>query len=197
MDGINFEVAAGEYAVLMGKTGCGKTTLLELICGLRRPKAGRIVLHETDVTTLRPAERSVGYVPQDGALFDTMTVRNHLEFALLVRRWDPNRIKSRVDSLSEMLEISHILNRYPKGLSGGERQRVALGRAIAFEPKTLILDEPLSALDESTKQHMYEILLKIREQSEITALHVTHSEGEAEVLGDRILRFTDQKVICQ
>ena len=197
MDGINFEVAAGEYAVLMGKTGCGKTTLLELICGLRRPKSGRIVLHETDVTTLRPAERSVGYVPQDGALFDTMTVRNHLEFALLVRRWDPNRIKSRVDSLSEMLEISHILNRYPKGLSGGERQRVALGRAIAFEPKTLILDEPLSALDESTKQHMYEILLKIREQSEITALHVTHSEGEAEVLGDRILRFTDQKVICQ
>src|SRR3990172_1817105 len=130
LDQISFEVPAGQYAVLMGKTGSGKTTLLEAICGLKRVLHGSIRLGGREVSRLRPAERGIGYVPQDKALFTTMTVREHLAFSLVLRCWTRPEIDQRVQELSELLGLQALLTRRPAGLSGGEAQRVALGRAL-------------------------------------------------------------------
>jgi ABC-type sugar transport system ATPase subunit len=187
LDGVSFDVAAGQYAVLMGKTGSGKTTILEAICGLKRVRAGRVLLHGEDVTALKPAERGIGYVPQDRALFPAMTVWDHLAFALVVRRWDRRRIAERVGELADLLGLGRLLDRKPAGLSGGEAQRVALGRALAAHPPVLLLDEPLSALDEATRQEMCELLQSVRRRSGVTTLHVTHNLAEAQQLADRLL----------
>jgi ABC-type sugar transport system ATPase subunit len=184
--GISFAVPAGEYAVLTGKTGEGKTTILEAICGLRKVMAGRILLDGADVTQVHSADRGVGYVPQDLALFPTLTVREHLEFALRVRRGSATTIKQRVDEFAELLGIRELLSRRPRGLSGGESQRVALGRALAFHPRVLLLDEPLSALDGETRQEMYALLRRVQRQTGVTTLHVTHSQLEARALAQRL-----------
>jgi molybdate/tungstate transport system ATP-binding protein len=191
LDGVSFAVAAGEYAVLMGKTGSGKTTILEAICGLKTVRAGRILLHGRDVTGLRPADRHVGYVPQDLALFPTLNVRDHLAFALDVRGWDREAIGRRVGELSDMLGLGGLLDRRPDGLSGGEAQRVALGRALSFRPRVLLLDEPLSALDDETRAEMYTLLRSVQRQTGVTTLHVTHSLAEAKALAGRILILKD------
>jgi ABC-type sugar transport system ATPase subunit len=187
LDGLSFAVPAGQYAVLMGKTGSGKTTILEALCGLKPIRAGRIRLLDRDVTGLKPADRNVGYVPQDLALFQTLTVREHLGFALAVRRWYRPHIDRRVAELAELLGIGPLLDRRPQGLSGGEAQRVALGRALAFHPRILLLDEPLSALDDETRAEMYGLLRAVQRQTGVTTLHVTHSSGEAKRLADRVL----------
>ena len=189
LNGISLEVPQGEYAVLMGKTGGGKTTLLEAVCGLRPVAAGSIRLMGRDVTRWKPAVRGVGYVPQDASLFSLLTVRQHLAFALVVRRWSRAAIDERVEELAELLGIGPLLDRRPKGLSGGEAQRVALGRALAMRPGVLLLDEPLSALDEDTRQGLYELLRSLRSQAAVTVLHVTHNRSEAECLADRVFQF--------
>jgi ABC-type sugar transport system ATPase subunit len=191
---VSFEVPAGAYAVLMGRTGAGKTTLLEAICGLKRAEAGSIRLMGIDVTKLKPARRGVAYVPQDRALFTTMSVAGNLAFALVVRRWPRNQIRQRVAELADVLGIGHLLNRPAIGLSGGEAQRVALGRALAPRPGILLLDEPLSALDNQTRQEMHELLISLRRRSPVTTLHVTHSLSDAQRLADRVLVLEDGKV---
>ena len=193
---IDFTVPAGRYAVLMGRTGTGKTTLLEAICDLKRVAAGTIRLNEHDVTQLKPAARGIGYVPQDAALFSTMTVREHLAFPLMVRKWKQGEITPRVAELADLLGLSKLLDRKPLGLSGGEAQRVALGRALAFRPSILCLDEPLSALDEQTKAEMYKLLLSVQQREQVTALHVTHNREDADELADVILRIEDGKVMA-
>ena len=186
---ISLEIPTGQYGVLMGQTGSGKTTLLEAICGLRRVTSGRIELMGRDVTDLPPADRGIGYVPQDRALFQTMTVREHLGFALFIRRWEPTAIAARVDELARMLGLTALLSRKPAGLSGGEAQRVALGRALASRPSLLLLDEPLSALDEDTREEMQNLLLAVQHQTGVTALHVTHNRDEAARLGDAVFQL--------
>jgi ABC-type sulfate/molybdate transport systems ATPase subunit len=188
---VSLEVPAGQYAVLMGKTGSGKTTILEAICGLRPLAAGRIRLMDRDVTRLKPGARGVGYVPQDAGLFSRLTVREHLAFALVIRRWSREAIRQRVDALAQLLRIEDLLERRPHGLSGGEAQRVALGRAMAMRPGVLLLDEPLGALDEDTRQEMYDLLRQVRRQSTVTVLHVTHNRSEADRLADRLFRLSD------
>jgi molybdate/tungstate transport system ATP-binding protein len=192
---ITFQVPQGEYVALMGKTGCGKTTLVEGIMGLRRVASGTIRLNDVDVTRLKPAQREVGFVPQDGALFQSMTVYDQIALALYIRNYSADVIRSRVDELAGLLEIKPLLNRYPHGLSGGERQRVALGRALSFWPKILCLDEPLSALDSETREHMFELLKEVRAHTGVTALHVTHNRDEAEALADRVLRFEGGRIV--
>ena len=191
---ISFRVETGEYAVLMGPTGQGKTTILEAICGLRHLTSGNIILKDRDVTRLSPAERAIGYVPQDLVLFPTMTVRQQLEFALEVRRVNRQQRKHRVEELAEMLGITYLLARKINGLSGGESQRVALGRALSFEPNVLLLDEPLSALDESTRLAMHELLRNVQRKTGVTTLHVTHSREEANALADRHLVLENQVI---
>jgi ABC-type sugar transport system ATPase subunit len=191
---ISLRVESGEYAVLMGRTGRGKTTLLEAICGLRKVESGRIVLHGDDVTEWSPADRQIGYVPQDLALFPTLTVRQHLEFAVRLRKSPPAVIRQRVDEMSALLGITPLLERHVQGLSGGESQRVALGRALSFHPAVLLLDEPLSALDEATRGEMYVLLRSIRQRTGVTVLHVTHSRQEAAALADRLLLLEDGRI---
>ncbi len=188
---ISFEIPTGCYGVLMGRTACGKTTILETVCGLRAAEGGRIVLDGRDITNLKPAERGVGYVPQDAALFSTMTVRQHLSFALTIRKWSGPSVTKRVDELASLLGIGDLLERKPYGLSGGERQRVALGRALAARPSILCLDEPLAALDEETWQEMCDVLKTVSRETGVTALHVTHSMSEARKLAELIVRIED------
>ena len=188
-------VETGQYGVLMGRTGCGKTTLLETIAGLKPVTSGRIILSGRDVTHTRPAQRGIGYVPQDGALFPTMSVREHLSFALKIRREKPDTIQKRIVELAALLDIESLLERSPRGLSGGERQRVALGRALSFRPGILLLDEPLSAVDEDTREEMYELLRRVQAETRITALHVTHNSAEARRLAHRLFVIRDGKIV--
>jgi len=181
---ISFTIPTGQHGFLMGKTGCGKTTILEAICGLKPVAAGRVRLMGLDVTGLKPAFRGIGYVPQDGALFPHLTVRDHLAFALTIRRWDAAAIERRVSELAAMLGLEELFDRRPAGLSGGEAQRVALGRALANHPQILCLDEPLSALDDETRAEMCQVLQTVRQRTGVTILHVTHSLAEARKLAD-------------
>lgn len=192
---VNLHVPTGSYAALMGRTGSGKTTLLEAVTGLKPSLKGSIHIDGNDVTHLKPALRNIGYVPQDGALFAGMTVRDHLAFALVVRHRPRAEIRRRVEELAELLEIAHLLDRTTVGLSGGERQRVALGRALSFRPRTLCLDEPLSALDDATRRQMYALLQHVRRQAGVTTLHVTHSLREARQLADHIFLIRDGQVL--
>ncbi len=194
LENIGFEVPKGQYAVLMGRTGAGKTTLLEALCGLKAVADGTIRLNGREVTSLKPAERGIGYVPQDRALVQTLTVREHLGFALTIRKADRQTIQQSVAELSRLLGIERLLDRRPPGLSGGEAQRVALGRALSARPGVLCLDEPLSALDDETREEMYELLEHVQQSTNVTILHVTHNLGEAERLADRILMLRDGKV---
>lgn len=195
LEGINISVEQGEYAALMGKTGSGKTTILEAICGLRRVSKGRIVLCGCDVTNSVPGARGVGYVPQECALFSDMTVGEHLGFALTIRRESPGAVAARVDELAEMLGLSELRDRYPDGLSGGEAQRVALGRALSFRPKVLCLDEPLSSLDEETRDDIRKLLKSVQDITKVTTLHVTHSHKDATLMADKIIEVRDGQIV--
>lgn len=191
---VSFEIPTGGYGVLMGKTGSGKTTLLEAICGLRGIEEGAVRLAGVDVTRLRPGDRGIGYVPQDRALFQTLSVRENLSFAPSIRAWSRSEIDARVEELASLLRIGPLLDRSPAGLSGGEAQRVALGRALAAKPKILLLDEPLSALDDETWEGMIDLLGEVRKATGVTTLHVTHRREEARRLADRVLILADGAV---
>ena len=195
LQGISFTVPRGDYAVLMGRTGRGKTTILESICGLRRVSSGSILIDGADVTDWLPGDREIGYVPQDLALFPTLTVEEHLAFALRLRKRPKAEIDSRITELAEVLGIDALLHRTVHALSGGESQRVALGRALSFRPAVLLLDEPLSALDESTRGEMHELLMKVKDTTGVTTLHVTHSNEEAEALADHRFELRDGKLL--
>jgi ABC-type sugar transport system ATPase subunit len=191
LNGISFTIPTGKYGVLMGKTGSGKTTILEVVCGLTHALHGNVTLMNRDVTRLKPAQRGIGYVPQDGALFPSLSVREHLEFAVAIRHWPKADRAERACEIAAMLGLEKLLERAPAGLSGGEAQRVALGRALSKHPEVLCLDEPLSALDEETRTEMCEVLETVRERTGVTVLHVTHSLQEARHLADAIFILKD------
>lgn len=191
---ISFAVPGGKYAVLMGRTGTGKTSLLEMLCGLREPRSGSIWLGDRDVTHAPPGSRGIGYVPQDGALFPTMTVRSQIGFGLRLQKTPPEEMHKRVEDLASEVGVTHLLDRLPHGLSGGEKQRVALARALVMRPTVLLLDEPLASLDEDTQGGLIDLLQRTQREHNITVLHVTHSRREAELLGEVRLRLQDGKV---
>ncbi|MBM3881806.1 MAG: ATP-binding cassette domain-containing protein [Verrucomicrobia bacterium] len=193
--GVSFAVPAGQHACLMGRTGSGKTTLLEAICGLRAVTGGQVRLDGREVVHLAPGDRGIGLVPQDRALFEHLTVREHLAFALAVRRWSAPAVRERVEELAHWLQLDHLLDRRPAGLSGGEAQRVALGRALAFRPTILCLDEPLSALDDDMRAEVREVLRSVRHHARVTILHVTHNLADARDLADQILVLRGAQVV--
>jgi ABC-type sugar transport system ATPase subunit len=194
---LTFGIAQGTYAVLMGPSGCGKTTVIEAICGLRPIQVGKITVGGVDVTDASPGNRNIGYVPQDGALFATMNVRSHLSFALRLRGWKRKEIQDRVQDLARQLKIEALLDRQPYGLSGGEIQRVAIGRALSFYPKILVLDEPLSSMDEKTQDEFISLLQDLHQTSRVTVLHITHNSREARQLGTVHFRFVNHSIVEQ
>lgn len=196
LSGVSFTVPQGSYAVLMGRSGSGKTSLLELLCGLRFPSSGAIWIGDREITNLTPGERGIGYVPQDGALFPTLTVRENIGFALRIRGESGPGSRAAVESLAERLGIAGVLDRKPQHLSGGERQRVALARALAAKPTVLVLDEPLSALDEELREDLARLLKEIQRDLKLTTLHVTHHRQEAAQLADHVLRLEHGSVAC-
>jgi ABC-type sugar transport system ATPase subunit len=197
LDGLSFEVPSAAYAVLMGRTGSGKTTLLEILCGLRAPGSGTVRIDGREVTDLPPGERGIGYVPQDGALFPTLTVREQIAFGLRMRGVAADEIATRVLEAAEGVGVSALLDRLPTGLSGGERQRVALARALVVKPSVLLLDEPLASVDEETQDGLIDLLQRTQREHRITVLHVTHSRREAEGLGELHLRLDGGRVLAR
>jgi ABC-type sugar transport system ATPase subunit len=183
---VNLTVPSGGYGVLMGRSGAGKTTLLEGVCGLRPVTGGSVWLDGVDITQARVATRGIGYVPQDLALFPTMSVRRHLDFALRLRRAPEAEIGPQVATLAASLEIGHLLDRGVQDLSGGEARRVAVGRAVSFRPRLLLLDEPLAAVDEATRDRLCDLLRRVQREHGVTTLHVTHSRKEARQLAERL-----------
>lgn len=181
---VNLEIEEGEYFVLLGPTAAGKTLLLELIAGFYAPDKGDIWIDGKEATNLPPEDRKVGFVYQDYALFPHLTVKENVEFGLNLKG-HPD-VRGRAEELLDMLEVSYLAERRPKTLSGGEQQRVAIARALAIEPRVLLLDEPLSALDLRTQEKTRRELKRVQRELGITAIHVTHSQPEALSLGDRI-----------
>ncbi len=186
LENATLDVQNGEYFIILGPTGAGKTVLLETIAGLYSPKSGAVWLQEQDVTTLDPEKRNIGFVYQDHVLFPHLTVADNVSFGLKQRKKSKTEIREVANWAIELLGISHLLKRNPDTLSGGEKQKVALARALAVSPKVLLLDEPLSALDPETRESVQQQLQDIHNQLNLTIIHVTHDFEEAISLGDRI-----------
>jgi len=178
---VNLDIPPDRVLVILGPSGAGKTVLLETIAGLRPQHSGQITLAGTNITGLPPERRRVGLVFQDAALFPHMTVRENVRFG---PRASGTASPAEGDKLLQQLGIGHLTDRSPRSLSGGERQRVALARALAIQPGLLLLDEPLSALDQPTREDMRTLLRHLLAELEIPAAHVTHDRDEALSIGD-------------
>jgi spermidine/putrescine ABC transporter ATP-binding subunit len=186
LEQIDFEIADGEFVSLLGASGCGKSTLLRIISGFERPSAGRVVIYGEDLTDRLPERRPTNLVFQRGALFPHMSVRENVGYGLRLRGWQRTRINARVDEMLALVRLEELGDRDPTQLSGGQAQRVALARALAAEPRVLLLDEPLSALDLKLRQQMQLELRAIQKRLGATFVFVTHDQTEALVMSDRI-----------
>lgn len=191
---ISLTVKEREYLVLLGPTGAGKTLLLETIAGIYRPDRGQIRVNGMDITHMPPGERQIGMVYQDYMLFPHLTLEENIKFGLEARKVNSMLIEKKVRESTELLGISHLLHRYPNKLSGGEQQRGAIARAIVTEPRVLLLDEPLSAVDEFTTERLHREIKKIHELSGATTIHITHRFDEAYALADRITIMNNGKI---
>jgi molybdate/tungstate transport system ATP-binding protein len=191
---VTLEVKEGQYLVIAGPTGAGKTLLLELLLGAHNPDQGRIFLGGEDVTVLPPEKRGIGMVYQDYLVFPHLNVEQNLAFGLRYQRGTRERARQKVHETARLLGIDHLMHRYQYTLSGGEKQRVAIGRALVTEPRVLLLDEPLSALDRSTARRLRAELKSLHRSKKLTILHVTHDLTEARQMGDSIALINDGKL---
>ncbi len=191
LDNINLDIQSGELVALLGPSGCGKTTLLRIIAGLETPDAGNIVFHGEDVSQHDVRDRNVGFVFQHYALFRHMTVFDNVAFGLRMKpkgeRPGESAIKAKVHELLNMVQLDWLADRYPEQLSGGQRQRIALARALAVEPKILLLDEPFGALDAKVRKELRRWLARLHEEINLTSVFVTHDQEEAMEVADRIV----------
>src|SRR5690606_7490810 len=194
VDDVTFTIADGEFFSMLGPSGSGKTTCLRLIAGFGQPTAGRILLHGRDMKGVPPFERDVNTVFQDYALFPHMNVRDNVAYGLMIRKMPRAQRHARADEMLSMVKLDGLGDRKPGQLSGGQRQRVALARALVNRPSVLLLDEPLGALDLKLREQMQEELKSIQRQVGITFIYVTHDQGEALAMSDRIAVFNHGRI---
>ncbi|AEF24213.1 MULTISPECIES: sulfate/molybdate ABC transporter ATP-binding protein [Pseudomonas] len=191
LNDINLNIQSGELVALLGPSGCGKTTLLRIIAGLETPDSGNIVFHGEDVSEHDVRDRKVGFVFQHYALFRHMTVFDNVAFGLRMKpkgeRPNESTIKKKVHDLLGLVQLDWLADRYPEQLSGGQRQRIALARALAVEPKVLLLDEPFGALDAKVRKELRRWLARLHEEVHLTSVFVTHDQEEAMEVADRIV----------
>jgi len=191
---ISLTAEDGEYLIILGPMGAGKTLLLETIMGFYRPDTGRIILDGKDITDLPTEKRRIGYVSQTCALFPHLSVRENIEFGLIMHGVEKTKRKETVDQLIEAMQLKALERRRPTTLSGGEKQKVAIARVLAIEPKTILLDEPLTAVDDETKRELKNELKRIHETGK-TILHVTHDQIEGFSLGDRMAIIKSGEIV--
>ncbi len=194
LDEISLSLAAGELVSLLGPSGCGKTTALRILAGFDTPTAGTITIAGKDVTRLAPSRRGVGMVFQAYSLFPTMTAQRNVEFGLRVRGVKTPRRRKQAQELLELVGLGHAASRYPHQLSGGMQQRVALARALAIQPRVLLLDEPLSALDAKVRVQLRDEIRRLQTSLGITTLYVTHDQEEALSVSDRVAVMRDGRI---
>jgi multiple sugar transport system ATP-binding protein len=192
---LSLTIEDGEFIVLVGASGCGKTTLLRLIAGLEEATAGRIAIGDKDITEKPPRQRDVAMVFQSYALYPHMNVRQNLGYGLKVRRTPKKDAKRRVEEVAKLLGLDELLDRRPAQLSGGQRQRVAMGRAIVREPKAFLMDEPLSNLDAKLRVGMRASLSELHARLGVTTVYVTHDQVEAMTLGQRVAVMRDGRIL--
>jgi putative spermidine/putrescine transport system ATP-binding protein len=195
MDEVDLQIAPGEFFAMLGPSGSGKTTCLRVIAGFEQPSSGKIAIFGEDATGVPPYRRNVNTVFQDYALFPHLNVQDNVAYSLMLRKVDKTERNRQADAALEMVKLSGFGQRRPGQLSGGQRQRVALARALVNKPRVLLLDEPLGALDLKLRENMQEELKSLQKSLGITFVFVTHDQGEALSMADRVAVFSDGKVM--
>ncbi|GAA3578775.1 ABC transporter ATP-binding protein [Gibbsiella greigii] len=188
---LNLDVEEGEFLTLLGPSGSGKTTSLMMLAGFENPTEGEILLRDRPLHNLPPHQRDIGMVFQNYALFPHMTVAQNLAFPLTIRRMNKSDITDRVKRVLNMVKLTDLADRYPAQMSGGQQQRVALARALVFEPKLVLMDEPLGALDKQLREHMQMEIKQLHEMLNLTVVYVTHDQSEAMTMSNRVAVFND------
>jgi sulfate transport system ATP-binding protein len=194
VDDVSVEIPEGSLTAILGPSGSGKSTLLKMIGGLETPDAGKIFIDQDDVTLVDPRFRDIGFCFQHHAPFRHMTVAKNIGFGLRVRKQSKAEIKKKVDDLLELVKLQHRANAYPSQLSGGERQRMALARALAIEPRVLLLDEPFGALDAMVRTELRQWLVQLHHEIRVTTILVTHDQHEAMEVADQLLIMHQGKI---
>ncbi|WP_236876295.1 ABC transporter ATP-binding protein, partial [Clostridioides difficile] len=186
LNNISLDIEEGEFLCLLGPSGCGKTTLLRIIAGLEDVNSGTIILQDKDITNLESSKRGFGIVFQSYALFPNMTAYNNIAFPLKERKVSKEKIDNKVKEVLETVGLTNEAHKYPKALSGGQQQRIAIARALALEPKFLLLDEPMSALDAKVRHKLRMDIKRLQKELNITTIMVTHDQEEAITMADKI-----------
>lgn len=194
LNNISFKINKGEFLTLLGPSGCGKSTLLKSIAGLNDFDNGSIVIDEKNITNVKAKDRNVGMVFQSYALFPNMTVYENIAFGLKIKKLSKSNIHKKVKEILEVVDLNGKENNYPSQLSGGQQQRVALARAIVLEPKVLLLDEPLSALDAKIRKSLQKQIRQIQQRLNMTTIFVTHDQEEAMIMSDKIIVMEKGKI---
>jgi molybdate/tungstate transport system ATP-binding protein len=192
---VDLRISKGEYLVIMGPSGAGKTVLLETIAGLRFPDSGRILIDGTDSSGIPPEKRRIAIVYQDYSLFPHMTAFENIAFGLRLQRIAEPETEQRVRSLLKEFSIAYLIDHYPSSMSGGEQQRVALARALAVKPDILLLDEPFAALDPRTREECMRMMLAVKKSQNLTILQVSHSREEAYGVSDRVVLLIGGSIV--
>tara|TARA_Y100000590_G_scaffold92957_1_gene105223 strand:- start:229 stop:1323 length:1095 start_codon:yes stop_codon:yes gene_type:complete len=188
---LNLNISKGEFVTMLGPSGSGKTTTLMMLAGFETPTNGEIYLQDQPISKIPPYEREIGMVFQNYALFPHMTVQENLSFPLEVRKMSKSEVQDKVKKALDMVELGDFGTRFPAQLSGGQQQRVALARALVFEPRLVLMDEPLGALDKNLREQMQYEIKHIHERIGITVVYVTHDQSEALTMSNRIAVFND------
>ena len=194
IDDINLEINDKEFIVLVGSSGCGKSTILRLISGLEEVTSGEILIDDKVVNNTHPKDRDIAFVFQSYALYPHMSVYENIAFGLKMRKYPKNEIETKVREVAKALNLEDLLERKPRQLSGGQRQRVALGRAIVRNPKVFLMDEPLSNLDANLRVQMRSEIKRLHQKLQTTFIYVTHDQTEALTMGDRIVVLDKGKI---